>query len=92
MWPKSTTSDLPIFYDSKVHIHNQFVKHMKGLKKEIMVSNFTLLVWDVLVLIQVGGSWEGLDHAGWVVGRHDKNGVPRDDSALDTGEGGCELA
>jgi len=38
MRPKSTTSDLPTSYDAKVHIHNEFVKHMKQLKVDIMVS------------------------------------------------------
>jgi hypothetical protein len=40
MRPKSTTHDLPSSYDVKVHIHNEFVKYMKGLKEEIRVSNF----------------------------------------------------
>ncbi|KIJ90586.1 hypothetical protein K443DRAFT_116388, partial [Laccaria amethystina LaAM-08-1] len=43
MWPKSTTSDLPTSYGAKVHIHNMFVKHMKALKEEIIVSQYTLL-------------------------------------------------
>ncbi|KAF8958256.1 hypothetical protein BDZ97DRAFT_1668770, partial [Flammula alnicola] len=42
MRPKSTTSDLPSSHDVKVHLHNEFVKHMKKLKEEIIVSNFPL--------------------------------------------------
>jgi len=38
MRPKSTTADLPSTYDVKVNLHNQFVKHMKTLKEEIIVS------------------------------------------------------
>jgi hypothetical protein len=38
MRPKSTTSDLPTSYDVKTHLHNQFTKHMKSLKKEITIS------------------------------------------------------
>jgi len=37
MRPKSTTKDLPSSYDVKVHLHNQFVKHMKSLKEDITV-------------------------------------------------------
>ena len=44
MWPKATTSDLLSSYDAKVYIHNLFIKQMKGLKEEIAVSHFTLLV------------------------------------------------
>ncbi|KIM34760.1 hypothetical protein M413DRAFT_80102, partial [Hebeloma cylindrosporum] len=36
--PKSTTSDLPTSYNVKVHIHNKFVRHMKQLKLDIVVS------------------------------------------------------
>ncbi|KAF8256514.1 hypothetical protein EI94DRAFT_1645154 [Lactarius quietus] len=38
MRPKSTSADLPSSYDVKVHLHNQFVKHMRQLKAEITVS------------------------------------------------------
>jgi len=38
MRPKSTTSDLPTSYNVKVHVHNEFVKHMKQLKLDIVVS------------------------------------------------------
>ena len=41
MQPKSTTADLPTVYDAKVYIHNQFVKHMKVLKEEIAISDFS---------------------------------------------------
>jgi hypothetical protein len=40
MRPKSTNADLPTAYDVKVHIHNEFTKHMKQLKADIMVSHF----------------------------------------------------
>jgi hypothetical protein len=44
MRPKSTTADLPTAYTVKIHLHNEFVKHMKELKQEIMVShNFQTL-------------------------------------------------
>src|ERR1700678_4438447 len=39
MRPQSNTSDLPSSYDVKVHLHNQFVEHMKELKDDIIVSN-----------------------------------------------------
>lgn len=39
MRPKSTSADLPSAYDVKVHLHNQFVKHMKALKEDITVRN-----------------------------------------------------
>ena len=39
MWPKTTTHDLLSTYNVKVHIHNEFVKHMKGLKEEIAVRS-----------------------------------------------------
>jgi hypothetical protein len=42
MRPKSTDSDLPSSHDIKVHLHNEFVKHMKELKEEIKVSFFSL--------------------------------------------------
>jgi len=38
MRPKSTTSDLPTSYNVKVHVHNEFVGHMKKLKLDIVVS------------------------------------------------------
>jgi len=38
MRPKSTTADLPTAYDVKVHIHNEFTKHMQQVKLDIMVS------------------------------------------------------
>ena len=37
MRPKSTSADLPSAYDVQVHLHNQFVKHMKVLKDDITV-------------------------------------------------------
>jgi hypothetical protein len=40
MRPKSTTGDFPSSYDVKVHLHNEFVQHMKGLKEAITVSAF----------------------------------------------------
>jgi hypothetical protein len=43
MRPKSTTSDLLSSHDVKVYLHNQFVKHMKGIKEDIAVSDFALL-------------------------------------------------
>ena len=39
MRPRSTTSDLPSSYNVKVHIHNQFVRHMQMVKEAITVSN-----------------------------------------------------
>ena len=38
MRPKSTTSDLPMSYNIKMHLHNEFVTHMKQLKVDIDVS------------------------------------------------------
>jgi len=38
MRPKSTSSDLPTSYDAKVHVHNEFVKHINQLKLDITVS------------------------------------------------------
>ena len=35
---KLTTSDLPAFYNIKVHLYNEFVMHMKQLKVDIDVS------------------------------------------------------
>jgi hypothetical protein len=43
MRPKSTSFDLPSAYDVKVHLHNQFVIYMKGLKEEIKVSKTSLI-------------------------------------------------
>ena len=40
MRPKSTKADLPTPYDAKVHIHNEFTKHMEQIKLDIMVSQF----------------------------------------------------
>ncbi len=40
MRPRSTRSDLPSSYDVKVHIHNQFVRHMQEMKEAIRVSDF----------------------------------------------------
>jgi len=39
MRPKSMTNDLPSSYDTKIHLHNKFTKHMKLLKKEITVRS-----------------------------------------------------
>jgi hypothetical protein len=39
MRPILTNSDLPSTYNVKIHLHNQFVKHMKKLKEEIIVSD-----------------------------------------------------
>ena len=33
------TNDLPSSYDTKIHLHNEFTKHMKLLKEEITISN-----------------------------------------------------
>jgi hypothetical protein len=41
MRPKSTTADLPSSYSVKVHLHNEFVKHIASLKAEIIVSNLS---------------------------------------------------
>ena len=38
MRPKATMDDLLSSYDVKVFLRNAFVKHMKELKEEIMVS------------------------------------------------------
>jgi len=38
MRPKSTKDDLPTAYGVKVHVHNEFVKHMEEVKLDIMVS------------------------------------------------------
>ena len=51
MRPKSTTADLPTSYDAKVYIHNQLVQHMKVLKEEIAVSNFSSSCKMYLLLI-----------------------------------------
>lgn len=39
MRPRSTTLDLPTSHDVKVHLHNEFVMHMRALKEEIKVRN-----------------------------------------------------
>lgn len=44
MRPKSTTSDLPSSHDVKVHLHNEFVKYMKGLKEEITVRKLSIII------------------------------------------------
>jgi len=46
MRPKSTSADLLSAYDVKVHLHNQFVKHMKALREDIMVRNSGVQVLD----------------------------------------------
>ena len=38
MRPKLMTTDFPSSYNVKVHLYNEFVQHMKGLKEAIMVS------------------------------------------------------
>ncbi|KAF8155660.1 hypothetical protein B0H34DRAFT_505043 [Crassisporium funariophilum] len=38
MRPKLTTSDLPSLHNVEVYLHNEFVKHMKHLKEEIMAA------------------------------------------------------
>ena len=38
MRPKSTSFDIPIAHDIKVHLHNKFVSYMKDLKEEIKVK------------------------------------------------------
>jgi len=38
MRPKSTSSDLPTSYDVKLHVHNEFVKHINQLELDITVS------------------------------------------------------
>ena len=43
MRPKATTADLPSAYDVKVHLHNQFIKHIAALKEDIKVSSRILL-------------------------------------------------
>jgi hypothetical protein len=48
MRPKPTTSDLPTLHKVKIHIHNQFVKHMASVKEQIMVNVFQFVCDDVL--------------------------------------------
>lgn len=38
MRPRSISSDLPSSYDVKVHIHNEFVKHMQMVKEAIILT------------------------------------------------------
>ena len=45
MRPKSTKSDLPTSYNVKLHLHNQFVKHIAQLKLEIKVRSSAILVF-----------------------------------------------
>src|SRR5271155_3529317 len=44
MRPRSTISDLPSTHDVKVHLHNEFVKHIKSLKAAITISK---LQWQI---------------------------------------------
>ena len=57
MQPKSTTSNLPSLYNVKTHIHNQFIKHMKELKEEIVVSKFVLLLFKRYILVTYLSKW-----------------------------------
>ena len=47
MRPKSTTNDLPTTHNVKIHLHNEFVKHMKQLKLDILVSDGHCLRMDL---------------------------------------------
>jgi hypothetical protein len=47
MRPKSTTKDLPSSYSVKIHLHNEFVKHIASLKAEITVSNVVPALWTI---------------------------------------------
>ena len=38
MKPRATRSDLPSSHDVKVHLHNQSVEWLEGVKKDILVS------------------------------------------------------
>lgn len=68
MRPKSTTSDIPGTHDVKAHIHNKFVKHMKVLKEDITVNNFTMdsrLCY--LPETRIDGTRKSFDYRGWLV-------------------------
>jgi hypothetical protein len=49
MRPKSTNADLPTAYDVKVHIHNEFTKHMQQVKADIKVSHFKFVYNSPLI-------------------------------------------
>ena len=40
MRPKSTLTDLPTTHDVITHLHNEFVKWLAQLKKDVEVSEF----------------------------------------------------
>ena len=44
------------------------------------VASYSPLVW-------VGSPGKSLDNRGWMVGRHDEDGISWDDGSLDWGEG-----
>ncbi len=86
MRPRSTIFDLPSSHDVKVYCHNAFVKYMKDLKEEINVV-FTVELDEkylTLTTVTVGYSWEGLNHCRWMVCRYHEDGIPWNDSTLDS--------
>ncbi len=84
MRPKSTPSDLPSSYDVSVHIHNQFVKHMKELKEEIQVSSsVSHNIKVTLPRTWEGSTGEGIHNCRWMVSGYDQDGVYGHDRALD---------
>ena len=87
MRPKSTNLDLSSSYDVKIHLHNQFVKHMESLKAEITIRNWHVHDLIVLTWLCEGISWKGIDHFRWVVGGHNESCISGNDSPLDRSEG-----
>ena len=81
---KSTASDLPSSYDVKIHLHNQFVEHMK---EDIAVRCSPLHTLDGTHSSWVEGAWKGVNHLWWMVSRHHQGCISGDDHTLDGSQG-----
>ena len=82
--------DLPTSYNVKVHIYNEFVRHMEQLKVDIEVSleiHSLRKIKSYLLLIWLGSPRKSLNNHRWMVSRHNEDGISEDDELLDSGEG-----
>ena len=90
MRPKSTMDDLPTSYNVKVHVHNEFIRHIEQLKVDIEVSleiHSLRKIESYLLLIWLGSPRKSLNNCRWMVSRHNKDGISGDDESLNSGEG-----
>ena len=66
MRPKATTSDLPSTYNTKVYLHNQFVKHIQKLKEDITIRKLPPHQYEVDTYLsrQLQGKFQSLQTGG----------------------------